>query len=157
MALAPPTRLSVFNMEPLKGGAVLDMNAHVLFLMIDRLLGGIQEQHKPARHGGFMPDNDFEPTDSTYDLGPTHDFGPTYDFGGYVPPSPTFQDVPDTHPFYQFIETAYHYAIISGYSCGSGCLVFAPDNSATRGQISKIVYAAILNPSCGGSTTKQDR
>jgi flagellar motor switch protein FliM len=40
MALAPPTCLAVFNMEPLKGGAVLDINAHVLFLAIDRLLGG---------------------------------------------------------------------------------------------------------------------
>jgi len=40
MALAPPTCLAVFNMEPLKGGAVLDINAHVLFLVIDRLLGG---------------------------------------------------------------------------------------------------------------------
>ena len=40
MALASPTCLAVFNMEPLKGGAVLDVNAHVLFVMIDRLLGG---------------------------------------------------------------------------------------------------------------------
>jgi flagellar motor switch protein FliM len=40
MALSPPTCLAVFNMEPLKGGAVLDINAHVLFLAIDRLLGG---------------------------------------------------------------------------------------------------------------------
>jgi flagellar motor switch protein FliM len=40
MALSPPTCLAVFNMEPLKGGAVLDINAHVLFLVIDRLLGG---------------------------------------------------------------------------------------------------------------------
>jgi flagellar motor switch protein FliM len=40
MALSPPSCLAVFNMEPLKGGAVLDVNAHVLFLAIDRLLGG---------------------------------------------------------------------------------------------------------------------
>jgi flagellar motor switch protein FliM len=40
MALAPPSCLAVFNMEPLKGGAVLDINAHVLFVVIDRLLGG---------------------------------------------------------------------------------------------------------------------
>jgi flagellar motor switch protein FliM len=40
MALSAPTCLSVFNMEPLKGGAVLDINARTLFLAIDRLLGG---------------------------------------------------------------------------------------------------------------------
>jgi len=40
MALSPPTCLAVFNMEPLKGGAVLDINAHILFIVIDRLLGG---------------------------------------------------------------------------------------------------------------------
>ena len=39
-ALTPPSCLAVFNMEPLKGGAVLDINAHILFLAIDRLLGG---------------------------------------------------------------------------------------------------------------------
>ena len=40
MSLSPPTCLAMFNMEPLKGGALLDINAHVLFLIIDRLLGG---------------------------------------------------------------------------------------------------------------------
>jgi flagellar motor switch protein FliM len=40
MALAPPTCLAVFNMEPLKGGAVLDLGAQVLLVAIDRLLGG---------------------------------------------------------------------------------------------------------------------
>ena len=40
MSLSPPTCLAMFNMEPLKGGALLDINAHVLFLVIDRLLGG---------------------------------------------------------------------------------------------------------------------
>jgi flagellar motor switch protein FliM len=40
MALSPPTCLAMFNMEPLKGGALRDINAHVLFLIIDRLLGG---------------------------------------------------------------------------------------------------------------------
>jgi flagellar motor switch protein FliM len=39
-ALSPPTCLAVFSMEPLKGGGVLDIDAHVLFLVIDRLLGG---------------------------------------------------------------------------------------------------------------------
>ncbi len=40
MALTPPNCLAVFNIEPLKGGAVLDINPYVLFLAIDRLLGG---------------------------------------------------------------------------------------------------------------------
>ena len=54
-----------------------------------------------------------------------------------------FQDVPATHAFYGYIETAYHHSIISGYTCGPVCLEFRPDNSATRGQICKIVYNAI--------------
>jgi flagellar motor switch protein FliM len=40
MSLSPPTCLVIFNMEPLKGGAALEMNAGVLFRLIDRLLGG---------------------------------------------------------------------------------------------------------------------
>ena len=66
-----------------------------------------------------------------------------------VPGSPPllseFQDVPHGDPFYGYIETAHTHNIISGYSCGSGCLVFRPGNSATRGQICKIVYLAVTS------------
>jgi hypothetical protein len=61
----------------------------------------------------------------------------------YTPPSPTFQDVLAADPFYQYIETAYNHGIISGYTCGTGCLEFRPGNNATRGQIAKIVYLAV--------------
>lgn len=64
----------------------------------------------------------------------------------YTPPTPTFQDVPTTHTFFQYIETTYSHGIISGYSCGTGCLEFRPNNSATRGQICKIVYLAVTAP-----------
>jgi flagellar motor switch protein FliM len=40
MALSPPTCLVIFNMEPLRGGAALEINASILFRLIDRLLGG---------------------------------------------------------------------------------------------------------------------
>jgi flagellar motor switch protein FliM len=40
MSLSPPTCLVIFNMDPLKGGAALEVDAHVLFRVIDRLLGG---------------------------------------------------------------------------------------------------------------------
>jgi flagellar motor switch protein FliM len=40
MALAPPLCVAVFNMEPLRGGAALEINARLLFRFIDRLLGG---------------------------------------------------------------------------------------------------------------------
>jgi hypothetical protein len=63
-----------------------------------------------------------------------------------TPATPTFGDVPAGHAFYGFIETAYDRAIISGYTCGSGCLEFRPGNNATRGQISKIVRLAIAAP-----------
>jgi hypothetical protein len=60
----------------------------------------------------------------------------------YAPPAPTFQDVPALHPFYQYVETAYSHAIISGYNCGEGCLEFRPGNNVTRGQLCKIVVLA---------------
>jgi hypothetical protein len=60
----------------------------------------------------------------------------------YTPPSPTFRDVPVTNPFYTFIETAYNHGIISGYSCGPGCLEFRPGNNVIRGQVCKIVVLA---------------
>ncbi|MBI1846045.1 MAG: flagellar motor switch protein FliM [Candidatus Rokubacteria bacterium] len=40
MAIPTPTCSFVFNMEPLKGGAVLELNPSAAFVMIDRLLGG---------------------------------------------------------------------------------------------------------------------
>jgi carboxypeptidase T len=58
------------------------------------------------------------------------------------PPTPTFSDVPVGSPFYQYIETAYDHQIISGYSDGT----FRPGNNATRGQIAKIVYEALIAP-----------
>ena len=58
------------------------------------------------------------------------------------PPTPTFTDVPTNHTFYTYIETAYDHEIISGYADGT----FRPGNNATRGQISKIVYNAVIQP-----------
>jgi hypothetical protein len=57
------------------------------------------------------------------------------------PPSPTFSDVPTTNPFYTYIETAACHEIISGYADGT----FRWGADATRGQISKIVYNAVLD------------
>jgi hypothetical protein len=55
---------------------------------------------------------------------------------------PHFTDVAVAHPFYTFVETAYHHGVISGYADGT----FQPGNNATRGQISKIIYSAITRP-----------
>ena len=55
---------------------------------------------------------------------------------------PHFTDVPSSNPFYAFIETAYNHGIISGYSDNT----FRWGASATRGQISKIVYQAVTQP-----------
>ncbi len=55
---------------------------------------------------------------------------------------PHFSDVVTGDPFYGYIETAYNHNIISGYGDGT----FRPDNNATRGQISKIVYNSITTP-----------
>jgi hypothetical protein len=59
-------------------------------------------------------------------------------WGIYTPPVPTFNDVPATHTFYPYVETAYHQGVISGYSDGT----FRPENSVTRGQLCKIVVLA---------------
>lgn len=40
LAIASPTCAFLFNMEPLKGGAVLEINPQIAFVIIDRLLGG---------------------------------------------------------------------------------------------------------------------
>jgi flagellar motor switch protein FliM len=40
LSVLPPSALGIFEMAPLKGGAVLDINPHVVFPMIDRILGG---------------------------------------------------------------------------------------------------------------------
>jgi len=65
------------------------------------------------------------------------------------PPTPTFRDVLTTDPFYTFIETAYCHQVMSGYTCGTGCLEFRPSANATRGQIAKMVYNAVLHLPCG--------
>jgi hypothetical protein len=53
--------------------------------------------------------------------------------------APHFTDVAPGSPFYDYVETAFNRGIISGYSDRT----FRPENNATRGQISVIVYRAI--------------
>jgi N-acetylneuraminic acid mutarotase len=64
----------------------------------------------------------------------------------HSPDAPTFTDVPASHPFYQYVETAHNRGVISGYSDGT----FRPASNVTRGQLSKIVVLArewpIYNP-----------
>ena len=72
-------------------------------------------------------------------------------WGGYTPPTPTFNDVPASHPFFVFIEQAVQKGIISGYDCGAPgepCpgRYFRAGNSATRAQLSKILYLALIQP-----------
>ncbi len=55
---------------------------------------------------------------------------------------PHFSDVPEGSTFYGYVETAFNHGIVTGYGDGT----FRPDNNATRGQISVIVYRAITNP-----------
>ncbi|MFL5732675.1 MAG: S-layer homology domain-containing protein [Chloroflexia bacterium] len=58
-----------------------------------------------------------------------------------------FTDVPFTHPFFSYVETAYSHGLISGYADGT----FRPYDSINRGQITKVVVLAsepeILLPS----------
>jgi hypothetical protein len=64
-----------------------------------------------------------------------------------TPATPTFNDVPVAHPFYGYIETAVANNIVSGYTCGSPVepcpgRYFRPNVSATRAQLSKMLYQA---------------
>src|SRR5207247_10332213 len=64
----------------------------------------------------------------------------------YTPPTPTFRDVPADYVFFQYVETAYHAGLISGYTCGTNCLEFRPGNSITRAQLCKVVVIAAQWP-----------
>jgi hypothetical protein len=55
---------------------------------------------------------------------------------------PHFSDVPEDNPFYGYVETIRNRGIISGYRDGT----FRPGNNATRGQICKMVYNAVIMP-----------
>jgi hypothetical protein len=71
------------------------------------------------------------------------------------PPVATFTDVAVGTPFFQFVETASARAIVGGYPCGGPgepCDAqrrpyFRPGPSATRAQISKVVYLAVTSAS----------
>jgi hypothetical protein len=72
-----------------------------------------------------------------------------------------YQDVPNSNPFYSFIERLALHGVISGYACGpspaGNCIepgnlpYFAPGNNVTRGQTSKIVantfFPGVITPS----------
>jgi S-layer homology domain len=68
------------------------------------------------------------------------------------PADNTFTDVTQGSTFYEYVETAAAHSVLSGYPCGiapAGACdpehkpYFLPDNSATRAQISKIVYMTV--------------
>lgn len=59
-----------------------------------------------------------------------------------VSPAPAFAfftDVPETHPFYQFIEALR----ISGITSGCGLFLFCPDDPITRGQMAAFLAKAL--------------
>ncbi len=65
----------------------------------------------------------------------------------YNPYFPSFTDVPPTHPYYEYIETAKLRGIIVGYGDGT----FGPDNVVLRAQAAKMLVLAkgwpIVTPS----------
>jgi hypothetical protein len=56
-----------------------------------------------------------------------------------APVFPDFNDVPTTHPFFQFIEALYASGITAG--CGSGN--YCPDAPLTRGQMAVFLSKAL--------------
>ena len=70
------------------------------------------------------------------------------------PSGQTFEDVPSTHTFYEWIERLASRDVMGGYSCGSpgepclsGRAYFRPFNDVTRGQSAKIVSNTFF-PGC---------
>ena len=70
------------------------------------------------------------------------------------PVGQTFEDVPPTHTFYEFIQRLASRNVMQGYPCGgpgepctSGRPYFRPGNDVTRGQSAKIV-ANTFYPAC---------
>lgn len=65
----------------------------------------------------------------------------------YNPFYPSFTDVPKTHPYYQYIETAKLRGVIGGYDNGT----FRPDTVIARAQATKMLVLAkgwsLVNPS----------
>ncbi len=63
----------------------------------------------------------------------------------------TFEDVPATHAFYQYVERMSSRGIIGGYPCGGegepcgggNRPYFRPGSNATRGQLSKMIYLTL--------------
>ena len=67
------------------------------------------------------------------------------------PATPTFADVAPGSTFYQYVETVAAHSLVLGYPCGNPgepCpgTYFRPVNSATRGQVSKIVTIGYGGP-----------
>ena len=56
-----------------------------------------------------------------------------------APSTPTFGDVPETHPFYPFIEAL----AASGVTGGCGIGVFCPEAALTRGQMAVFLAKAL--------------
>lgn len=68
-------------------------------------------------------------------------YGVNYDLGASLPGTPTYSDVPTTHPFFAWIEKMAEVGITSG--CASG--KFCPGSTVTRGQIAIFVARALFN------------
>ena len=61
----------------------------------------------------------------------------------------TFNDVPNGSTFYRYVETALAHGLIDGYLCGGPgepCpgRYFHPNGNATRAQLAKMVYEAVI-------------
>jgi len=58
----------------------------------------------------------------------------------YGNPTPTFEDVPRTHPMYPYIEAAFRNGLVSG--CSTTPRLFCPNTAVTRGQLAVMLCRA---------------
>lgn len=95
---------------------------------------------------GF-PDGTFRPDSETSRAEFTKWLALANGWNLYNPYYPSFSDVPTTHPYYQYIESAKLRGIIVGYGNGT----FGPNNTVTRAQATKMLVLSrgwpIVNPS----------
>jgi hypothetical protein len=61
--------------------------------------------------------------------------------GGIVPPDPTFEDVPFSHPYHDYIEAIYQAGYVAG--CSAEPLKYCPEGTMNRGESAVFVERGI--------------
>lgn len=105
----------------------------------------IQTAYNAEVISGFS-DGTFRPDDSVTRGAGAKIIVNSFNYAETLTGAPHFNDVPASHNFYNYIETAFNRGLIGGYGNGK----FGPDDNIKRNQMAKIISLAL-----GGPTTPQ--